>query len=82
VRTPQGKRLFRSHRRRWEYNIKMVNREIGWDMDWIDVTQDRERWYSFVNVVINPRVPLNVGNCLASLGNISWSRITLLRRVS
>ena len=58
MRTPQGKRLLLSHRRRWEYNIKMVNREIGWGMDWIDVTQDRERWYSFVNVVIKPRVSI------------------------
>jgi len=43
VRTPQEKILLRSHRFRWEYNIKMVNREIGWGMDWIDVAQNRER---------------------------------------
>jgi hypothetical protein len=30
-------------RRRWVDNIKMGLREIGWDdMDWIDLTQDRD----------------------------------------
>jgi hypothetical protein len=44
VRTPQGKRLLRSPRRRWEYNIKMDDRKIGCSMDWTDVARDRERW--------------------------------------
>jgi hypothetical protein len=31
-------------RRMWEDNIKMILREIGWDaMDWIDLTQCREK---------------------------------------
>jgi hypothetical protein len=28
-------------RRRWEDNIKMDIQEVGWDMDWIDLVQDR-----------------------------------------
>jgi hypothetical protein len=32
-------------RRRWEDNIKMDLREIGWGgMDWIDLAQDRDQW--------------------------------------
>jgi hypothetical protein len=35
---PEGKRPLGQHRRRWEDNIKMDLREIGWGgMDWIDL---------------------------------------------
>jgi hypothetical protein len=38
VGKPEGKRLLGRPRRRWEYNIKMDLREIGWGgMDWIDL---------------------------------------------
>jgi hypothetical protein len=33
-------------------NIKMNLREIGWDgVDWIDRTQDRDKWRALVNTV-------------------------------
>jgi hypothetical protein len=39
-------------RRRWENNIKMDLQEVGcWGMDWINVAQDRDRWWALVNVV-------------------------------
>ena len=45
-------------RRRWEDNIEMDLREVGCGgMDWIDLTQDRDRWWLFVNLVMNLRVP-------------------------
>jgi hypothetical protein len=29
-------------------------REIGWSgMDWIDLTQDKDRWSALVNMVMN-----------------------------
>ena len=35
----------RSHRRRWEDNIKMDVEQVGWggDMDWINLAQDKDR---------------------------------------
>jgi hypothetical protein len=39
-------------------NIKMNLQEVGWGgMDWIDMAQDRDRWQTLVNVVMNLRVP-------------------------
>jgi hypothetical protein len=44
-------------RRRWVDNIKIDVREIGWDMDWIDLAQDRDQWRALVITVMNFRVP-------------------------
>jgi hypothetical protein len=31
---------------------------VGWgDLDWIDIAQDRDRWWALVNVVMNLWVP-------------------------
>jgi hypothetical protein len=42
---PEGKRPLGISRRRWEDNIKMGLRDIGWGgMDWIHLAQDRDHW--------------------------------------
>jgi hypothetical protein len=57
VGEPEGKRPIGRSRRRWEDNIKMDVREIGWGgMDWIDLAQDRDQWRALVNTVMNLRV--------------------------
>jgi hypothetical protein len=62
VRKPEGKTPLGRPRRRWEGNIKMDLREVGWDrMDWIDLAQDRNQWRALVNTVMNLLVPHNVG---------------------
>jgi len=46
---------------------KMDLEEVGCGgMSWIDLTQDRDRWRSLVNVVMNRWVPKNVGNFFSS----------------
>jgi len=55
---PEEKRPLGRRRRRWEDNIKMDLQEMGfWCMDWIELTQDRDRWRALVNAVMNLRVP-------------------------
>jgi hypothetical protein len=54
----EGKRPLGRPRHRWEDNIKMDLQEVGCGgMDWIELAQDRARWWALVNVVMNLRVP-------------------------
>jgi hypothetical protein len=53
----EGKIPLGRPRRRWEDNIKMDVREIGWGgMVWIDLAKDRDQWRALVNTVLF-RVP-------------------------
>jgi hypothetical protein len=57
-RTPVGKRPLGRPRRRWDYNIKMDLLEVGCKgMDWIDLAEDRDRWWALENAAMNLRVP-------------------------
>jgi len=67
VGKPEGNRPLGRHKRRWEDKIEMDLQEVGCvGMDWIELAQDRDSWRAFVNAVINPQVPKNVGNFLTS----------------
>jgi hypothetical protein len=38
---------------RWDDNIKLDFREIGWDgVDWICLARDRDRWMALINKVM------------------------------
>jgi hypothetical protein len=57
VGNAEGKRPLGRSRHRWVNNIKMDLRVIGTgDMDWIDLSQDRDQWRTLVNMVRNLRV--------------------------
>jgi len=58
VGKPEEKRPLGRPRRRWEDNIKMDLQEVGGSCeDWMQLTQDRDRWWSLVGTVMNLRVP-------------------------
>ncbi|KAJ4446933.1 hypothetical protein ANN_13635 [Periplaneta americana] len=58
VGRPEGKRPLGRPRRRWEDNIKMDLREVGYDdRDWFNLAQDRDRWRAYVRAAMNLRVP-------------------------
>jgi hypothetical protein len=70
VGRPKGKRPLGRPRRRWDDNIKMDLREIGIDGEnWIQLSQDRVQLQTFVNMVINLRVPYRKQDLFDKLGD-------------
>jgi hypothetical protein len=56
VGEPEGKRLYRKLRHRWEGN-KMNLKNLGSEgVDWIYLAQDRVYWWALVNTVMNLQV--------------------------
>jgi hypothetical protein len=53
-----GRRSLGRPTHRWEDNIRIDFKEIGWEgMDWIDVPEHSGRWWAPVNAVMNLKVP-------------------------
>jgi hypothetical protein len=79
----EGKKPLGRSRSRWKDNFNMDLQAVRCgDMDWIKLAQDRDRWRSLVNVVMNFRVPENVGIFLTSCKPVRFSRRNLLHGVS
>jgi len=58
VGKPEGRRPLDRPRHRWKDNIKIDLQEVGCGvMDWIELAQDRNKWWALVNAVMNIRVP-------------------------
>jgi hypothetical protein len=58
VGTPEEKRLNRRTRRRWEGNIKLDLKEIGYEcMKRTDLAHVRCQWSAVVSTAMNLRVP-------------------------
>ena len=58
VGKPEGTRSLGRSRNRWEDNINMDLQEVGCGgVDWVELSQDRDRWQALVHVVMNLRVP-------------------------
>jgi hypothetical protein len=56
LKTRRNRQLGR-FRRKWEDNIRMDLRKIGWEgVDWMHLCQDMEKWRAVVNTVMNLRV--------------------------
>jgi hypothetical protein len=56
VGKPEGKKPLGRPRRRWEDGIRMELWEIGLGgVDWIRLSQDRDRWRAVVSAVMNLR---------------------------
>ena len=54
----EGKRPLGRPKRRWEGNIKMDLQNVGLgSRDWIDLTQNRDRWQALVNALVNLQIP-------------------------
>ena len=58
VGKPEGKRPLGRPRRRWVDNIRTDHQElVSGYIDWIGLTQNRDRWRTLVIAVMNLRVP-------------------------
>jgi hypothetical protein len=58
VAKPEGNRPLGKPRREWVDNVRVDVRKIGLGVvDWIGLTQDRNKWRALVNAVMNLRVP-------------------------
>jgi hypothetical protein len=69
VEKPEGRRPLGRPRCRWLDNIRIDLVEVGWgDVDWIGLAQNRDRWRTLVNSVLNLRVPSNAGKVSKKLG--------------
>jgi ribosome biogenesis protein Nip4 len=58
LKNSEGKRPLRKPGHRWEDNIKMNLRDIGFGgVDWIHIAQVRDWWQVLVNMVMNLLFP-------------------------
>ena len=53
----EGKKPIGRCRRRWEDNSGMDPQKVGWgDMEWIELTRDKDRWRALVEAALHIRM--------------------------
>jgi hypothetical protein len=52
-----GKETLGWSRRRLKDNFKVDLQEVGWGLNWIGLTQDKDRWRAVVSAVMNIGFP-------------------------
>jgi hypothetical protein len=58
VRKHEWKRPLGSPMDKWEDNIRMDLREIGWEgVDWMHLAEDKDQWWALVNMILSLWVP-------------------------
>ena len=58
VGKPEGRRPLGRPRLRWEDNVKTDLQEVGGGFgNWMELAQDRDRWWALVSTVMNFWVP-------------------------
>jgi hypothetical protein len=58
VGKPEGKRPLGRCKHKWDDNVRMYLREIGWKgVYWIHLAQERNQWRALANTVMNLGVP-------------------------
>jgi hypothetical protein len=59
VEKPEGMKPLGKPSCRWEDNVKVDFKKIGWGvMDWIDLAQDMDQWMALMNTILNLRLIL------------------------
>ena len=54
MRQPEGQRQLSRSRYNWKENIKLDHKAIGWEVvDWINLAQDRYKWWTVVNMIMD-----------------------------
>ena len=65
----------------WRIILKWILEKWGGGIVWIERAQDMDRWWAFLNAVMDLRVRQNAGNFLTRLGPGSFSGKTLLHGI-
>jgi hypothetical protein len=53
--------------------LKWIFKKKDTSMNWIELVQDRKRWWALVNAVKNLRVPYDSGNCFNTWETVRFS---------
>lgn len=58
VEKPEGMRRLGRLEHRWEDNVKINHKDIGWEgVNWIHLAEDRDKWWDLVNMIMNRQIP-------------------------